>query len=227
MTKDTKQNNPSIQITIYETTGSTRITGITMIPRKKSNKRRNTGSTTDILKAAVVMTTTVRQTNGVASMGPMANIDSIEINDVTTEVRKMTDTRSRVGTNHKHLAMSYLYNKTKRSKRHIWRGTRCRLHRKESPSYIASCANNPNTMLRNVLYTRARAQLSTPLQWTFNKLQQGIKRNIRIGLRKRKYVRWPKAWVEKAIAANAERMRQESANQLGPLEKEIRSPDPI
>ena len=36
------------------------------------------------------------------------------------------------------------------------------------------------------------------------------------------------AWVEKANAANVERMQHEFTNQLGPLEKDIlRSPDSI
>ena len=51
-----------------------------------------------------------------------------------------------------------------------------------------------------------------------------------------KYVDWAaqeeickmaQAWVEKANAVNTKRMRQESANRLGPLEEDIRSPDPI
>ena len=35
------------------------------------------------------------------------------------------------------------------------------------------------------------------------------------------------AWVEKANAANVERMQHEFTNQLGPLEEDIRSLDPI
>ena len=85
--------------------GIIEITGTTTIPRKRSSKRRNTGAITDIVKVAVVTTTTNRRTSVVASMGPAANIDSIGINDNTTKVRKMTDTRNRGGTNHMHLAI--------------------------------------------------------------------------------------------------------------------------
>ena len=35
------------------------------------------------------------------------------------------------------------------------------------------------------------------------------------------------AWIEKAYAANAERMRQESAQQVGPLEQDLGSPNPV
>ena len=105
MTKEAKRNDPSIQIAIGAKTGSTGITGITMIRRKK-NRRRNTGATAAIVKATTGMTTTVRRTSVVASMSLAANINCIGINGVTTRVQKMTDTRSREGTNSKHLAIA-------------------------------------------------------------------------------------------------------------------------
>ena len=39
--------------------------------------------------------------------------------------------------------------------------------------------------------------------------------------------RTAKAWVDKENAANAERMRQESAQQFGPIEEDLGSPDPV
>ena len=105
MTKDANQNDPSIRIAIGARTGSTKITEITMIPRKKSRRRRNTGAITGIVKVAVIMTTTDRRTSVVASMGLAANNDSIRTNDNTTKVRKMIDTRNCAGTNHTHLAI--------------------------------------------------------------------------------------------------------------------------
>ena len=36
-----------------------------------------------------------------------------------------------------------------------------------------------------------------------------------------------KAWVDKPNAANAERMRQESAQQFGPIEEDLGSPNPV
>ena len=77
-----------------------------MIPRKKNKRKRNTGATAAIVKTTASMTTTSRRTSVVASMGLMANMDSIGINGVTTRVKKMTDTRSRAGTNSKHLAIT-------------------------------------------------------------------------------------------------------------------------
>ena len=87
-------------------TGSTGITGITMIPRKTNKRRRNIEATAVLVKAITGMTTTGRQTSVVGSMGLAVNIDSIGINDVMTRAQMMTATRNHTRTNSKHLAIT-------------------------------------------------------------------------------------------------------------------------
>ena len=78
-----------------------------MILRRKNRRRSNTGvKTAAIVKTTAGMTTTGRRTSVVASMGLAANTDSIGINDDTTRAQMMTDTRIRVGTNPRHLAIT-------------------------------------------------------------------------------------------------------------------------
>ena len=81
MTKDANQSDPSIRIAIGARTDSTRITGITMIPRKKSRRRRNTGVIAAIVKTIVDMKTIDRRTRLVVLIDLTENIDSIGIND--------------------------------------------------------------------------------------------------------------------------------------------------
>ena len=106
MIKGAKKNDPDIRIGIHVATGTTEIARITTISRKKSQRTKNTGATTNIIKEGVITTTTVRRTNVVDSKGLAGNIDNIGINGIMTKVWKMTSTRSHAGTNHKHLAIS-------------------------------------------------------------------------------------------------------------------------
>ena len=57
MTSDANQNDPSIWIVIGARNGNTGTTGITMIPRRKSGRRRNTGVIAAIIRTTVDMIT--------------------------------------------------------------------------------------------------------------------------------------------------------------------------
>ena len=192
MTNDANQNDPSIRSVIGARNGSTGITGITMIPRKKSRRRRNTRVIAAIIRTTADMTTIGRPTSVVVLMNLTKNIVSIEINDDTRRAQMMTVTRSCIGTKPRHLAMADVSNKTRRSKRSKGKGICRPLQQKGSPASIASCATSPDITLRNVLSTRVRAQLSILFQRKFNRLKQGSKRRMRIGPQRTNCVGRPK-----------------------------------
>ena len=104
MTKDANQNDASIRIAIGARIGSTGITRITMILRKKNRRKRNTGATAAIAKATAGMITIGRGTSVVAPMDLALNIHIIRINGVMTKAPKMSNAMRRAGT--KHLAMA-------------------------------------------------------------------------------------------------------------------------
>ena len=126
-------------------------------------------------------------------------IDSIGTNDDTRRAQTMTIIRSHVGTKPRHFAIADVLKKIRRSKRSRRKGTRRQLKRKESPTSIASCANSPETTLRNVLSARARAQLSTLFQRKFSRLQQGSKRRMRIGPQRTNCVGRPKNGLKRKM----------------------------
>ena len=120
-----------------------------MIPRKKNRRRKSIGVTAAAIKTTAGMTTTDRRTGVAASKGLAENIGSTGSNDVTVKSPTMIDTQSRVRTNHNHLGITDVQNKTKRSQRSTGNDTRRLLHQRRNPASIASCANNPDTTLRN------------------------------------------------------------------------------
>ena len=182
MINNANPNDPSIRSVIGARNDSTGVTGITMIPRKKSSSSRNNRVIAAIIRTIADMTTIGRRTSVVVLMDLAENIGSIEINDDTRRAQMMTGTRSCVGTKPRHLAMADVSNKTRRNEKSRGKGTCCRLQQKESPTSIASYANNLDITLHNVLFARVRAQLSTLFQRKFSKLQQGSKQRMRIGL---------------------------------------------
>ena len=161
MIKGAKRNDPDIRIEIHTMTGTTVITGITTIATKRSRRTKNIGATTGIIKEGVVMTTTVRRTSMVDSMGlaHKESIDSIGTNDVTTKVRRITGAKSHTRTNRKHPGIPGECNKTRRSKRHLGIGIHRQLQRKESLVYIVLSANSPDITQLNVHCARAKDQL--------------------------------------------------------------------
>ena len=117
MTSDANHNDRSIQSVIGTRNGSTGITGITMIPRKKSSSSRNNRVIAAIIRMIADMTTIGRRTSVVVLMDLAENIGSIEINDDTRRAQMMNVTRSCIGTKPWHLAMADVSDKAKRNNR--------------------------------------------------------------------------------------------------------------
>ena len=169
-------------------TGNIELTEITMIPRR----RKNIGVTAVSIKTIAGMTIPDQQTGVATSKNLEGNIGSTKSNNATIKAQTTIGTQSRAKINHSHRDIIDGQNKIRNNQRSSGNDTNHQLHQRRSLAYGASCANNSGITQQNAHSGRAKVRSSTQFRQTFNRLQHGNKRRMRIGWHMMKCVRQPK-----------------------------------
>ena len=98
MTNADNQNDPNIRIVISVRNDNIGIIGITMIPRKKNRRRRNT----EVIVVTIRTTISGQETSVAALVDLPGKIDNIGTNEGTRKAETMTSIGNHEGTKPRH-----------------------------------------------------------------------------------------------------------------------------